>query len=260
MLSRILSLCSPVLLFVVCLLEDLLAIADVDVSLEALHDLLPVNGELELCRLLQFSVPSEHAAVALLQLFCVYLEDLLYGGGLSVALERSPQQPHLFAQLLHLGPHAGEVVEAETAEQVPAHDGHPLIDGLHQVAPHLVHPLQRPPPQPLHVDLGGAALGHDPRDVFQFGVHLRSHLLDAADLGDDVGLTVQLKMLADALSAEQFDALETEVSDYFRGVDFAVGGVERGCGLADGAGCGEEGAGVGVRVGGGGVQTRIFLI
>ena len=96
--------------------------------------------------------------------------------------------------------------------------------------------------------------------MFQFPIHVRPHLLDAQYLRNDVGLAVELEVFAYALGAQQFHAFYAEMADYLAGMCLAVVVLELRRGLADCAGCGQEGAGIGVGVGRGGVQTRIFLI
>jgi hypothetical protein len=85
-------------------------------------------------------------------------------------------------------------------------------------------------------------------------------LLDTLDLGDDVGLAMQLKVLSNAFRAEQLHAFDAQVAHYLVGVGVAVIVLELWSCLPDRAGGGEEGPGVGVRIGRGGVKTRIFLI
>lgn len=121
-----------------------------------------------------------------------------------------------------------------------AHDGDPLINCFHEVSPHIVHFFQRSPSQGIDIELGGVILSHDVCDMVQFSLHFRPHLLDAADLGNDIGLPVQLEMLSDALRAQQLHALQTKMPQNFVGMRLAVRSSESGGVLADGTGRGEE--------------------
>ena len=121
-----------------------------------------------------------------------------------------------------------------------AHDGDPLIHGFHKVPPHIVHLFKRSPSQRIDIELRGVILGHDVGDMVQFPLHFCPHLLDAADLWDDVGLPVQLEVLSDALGAQQLHALQTKMPQNFVRVRLAIRSSERGGVLADRAGGGEE--------------------
>lgn len=56
--------------------------------------------------------------------------------------------------------------------------------------------------------MGRRMAGQSCSNVIQFRLHFLAELFDAADLGDEVGLSMKLQMLPYALSAEQFDALQ----------------------------------------------------
>jgi len=222
------------------LLQYLIPAANIDIRLKTFDNLLPIDGKLKLRLLLHLPEANKHAGVALLQFLCIDLEHLLDGCRMTAPLQRSPQHAHFFCQFLHFSSHSGEVVEAQAAQEVSAHDGDPLIHGFHEVSPHIVHLFERSPPQRIDIELRGVTLGHDAGDMVQFPLHFCPHLLDAADLGDDVGLPVQLEVLSDALGAQQLHALQTKMPQDFVRVRLAIRSGESGGVLADRTGSGEE--------------------
>ncbi len=89
-------------------------------------------------------------------------------------------------------------------------------------------------------------LTHDIHQIIQLIIHFYSHLLYAMDLRDDVGFTVKLEVLPNALCAKELNTFDAEMAHHFVGVMLAVIVLERRRGLSDCAGCGQERAGVGV--------------
>ena len=152
---------------------------------------------------------------------------------MAASLECTPQHEDLFCQFLHLSPHPGQIVEAQTAQEVSAHDGNPLIDSFHEISSHIVHFFQRPPPEGIDIELCRVILRHDGGDMVQFPLHFGAHLLDAANLGDDVGLPVQLKVLSNALRTQQLHALQTEMTQNLVRMRLAIGSSESGRVLPD---------------------------
>lgn len=105
---------------------------------------------------------------------------------------------------------------------MPLHNADPLIHRLHQVLPHLIDLIQRPPSQPIDIDMRWIVPAHQLHHMFQFPVHIRPHLLDAEYLGDHVGLAMQLQVLSYAFRTQQFHAFYAQMPNYLAGMCLAV--------------------------------------